>query len=132
MKKLTALKHINETFTNTFEELLLELKTKMKDVKHEYQQNVIDEKNKLLIEICNGEGLDVEKMKVKYLKPKELSYIEPSEPNKNVILIDDNILDKITINDRDYYYEPETNGKVFDSNNNLVGTYKNGNIIFNN
>lgn len=132
MKKLTALKHINDTFTNTFEELLLELKTKMKDVKHEYQQNVIDEKNKLLIEICNGEGLDIEKMKVKYLKPKELNYIEPTEPNKNIILIDDNLLDKIIINDRDYYYEPENNGKVFDSNNNLVGTYKNGNVILNN
>lgn len=131
MKKLTALKHINDTFTNSFEELLLELKTKIKDIKYEYQQNVIEEKNKLLIDICNGEGLDIEKMKVKYLKSKELNYIEPSENKKNVILIDDNILDKITINGSDYYYEPENNGKVFDTNNNHVGIYKNGNVILN-
>jgi hypothetical protein len=131
MKKLTVLKHINDTFTDTFNELLLELKSNIKDAKHEYQQNVIEEKNKLLIDMCIGEGLDIEKMKVKYLKPKELSYIEPNEPNKNVVLIDDNLLDKITINDKDYYYEPENNGKVFDTNNNHVGIYKNGNVIFN-
>ena len=131
MKKLTVLKQINDTFTDTFNELLLELKSNIKDAKHEYQQNVIEEKNKLLIDMCIGEGLDIEKMKVKYLKPKELSYIEPNEPNKNVVLIDDNLLDKITINDKDYYYEPENNGKVFDTNNNHVGIYKNGNVIFN-
>ena len=131
MKKLAGLKNINDTFTSSINELFLELQNNIKDVKQEYQQNVIDEKIKLLITICNGEGLDFDKLKIKYLKSKELDYLDPSVPSKNIILIDDNLLDKIRVNDQDYYYESINNGTVFDTNNQPVGVFKNGSIVFN-
>jgi hypothetical protein len=131
MKKLSGLKNINETFTNSINELFLELQSNIKEIKQEYQQNIIDEKIKLLVAICNGEGLDFDKLKMKYLKSKELDYLDPNEPSKNTILIDDNLLDKITLNNQDYYYESVNNGTVFDTNNEPVGVYKNGTFVFN-
>jgi hypothetical protein len=131
MKKLSGLKNINETFTNSINELFLELQSNIKEIKQEYQQNIIDEKIKLLVTICNGEGLDFDKLKMKYLKSKELDYFDPNEPSKNTILIDDNLLDKITLNNQDYYYESVNNGTVFDTNNEPVGVYKNGTVVFN-
>jgi hypothetical protein len=130
MKKLAGLKNINETFTNSINGLFSELQNNIKEIKHEYQQNVIEEKFKLLLAVCNGEGLNFDEIKIKYLKPKELDYFDNNEPNKNTISIDDNLLDKITVNGQDYYCE-SINGVVFNTNNQPVGIYKNGTIIFN-
>ena len=49
---------------------------------------------------------------------------------KNEIIIDDNLLDKIQINNQDYYYEPVNNGAVYNINNEKVGMYSNGLIVF--
>lgn len=132
MKKLTGLKNIEETFSSGINELYLILQDNIKDIKYEYQQNIIDEKIKLLVNICNGEKLDFNEIKSKYLKPKEIEYFEPTNINKNNGIIDDNLLDKINIDDKDYYYESINNGIVYDTNTKPVGIYKNGKIIFNN
>jgi len=131
MKKLIGLKNINETFTESINELYSKLQDNLKEIKQEYQQNIIDDKVKLLIAICNGEGLDINEMKNKYLKSKELENFEPEHLNKNNNLIDDNLLDKIRINDQDYYYEPVSNGIVYNTDNQPVGIYKNGSIVIN-
>ena len=131
MKKLIGLKNINTTFTNSINELFTDLQENLKEIKQEYQQNVIDEKIKLLIAICNGEELDFNEMKIKYLKPKEIGNLDQDEINKCNFSIDDNLLDKITINDEDYYYESVNNGTVFNTNNQPVGLYKNGTVVFN-
>jgi len=130
MKKLIGLKNINTIFTDRINELNEELQDNLKEIKLEYQQNITEEKIKLLIAICNGEGLSIDDIKLKYLKPKELEFIEPNESTKNTINIDDNLLDKIIINDQDYYYEPVNNGIVYNIDNQPVGTYKNGKVIF--
>jgi hypothetical protein len=131
MKKLIGLKNINVTFTESINDLYSKLQDNLKDIKQEYQQNIIDDKVKLLIAICNGEGLDINEMKNKYLKLKELDNFEPENLNKNNPLIDDNLLDKIKINDKDYYYEPINNGIVYNTDNQPVGIYKNGSIVIN-
>jgi hypothetical protein len=131
MKKLIGLKNINNTFTNTINELYINLQDNLKDIKQEYQQNMIDEKVKLLITICNGEGLNINEMKLKYLKPKEIENFEPCEVEKNNILIDDNLLDKIIVDGQDYYIESGRNGTVYNTNNEPIGIYKNGIINFN-
>ena len=130
MKKLSGLKNINTTFTDSINELYSNLNQHLKEIKQEYHQNIIDEKIKLLVTICNGEGLDLNEIKLKYLKPKELEYCEPDIPIKNEIIIDDNLLDKIHINDQDYYYEPINDGNVYNIHNENVGVYNNGLIIF--
>jgi hypothetical protein len=131
MKKLAGLKNINETFTESINELYSNLQENLKEIKEEYQQNVTDEKIKLLVAICNDEGLDFNQMKIKYLKPKELLNLESGKTNKDNFLIDDNLLDKIKINDQDYYYEPVNNGTVYNTDNQPVGFYKNGSVILN-
>ena len=131
MKKLIGLKNIDDTFSNGLNELYSNLQDNIKDIKHEYQQNMIDEKIKLLIAICNGEKLDFNEMKIKYLKAKEIENFEPINVNKNNGIIEDNLLDKITIDNIDYYYESINNGIVFDVDNIPIGIYKNGKVIFN-
>ena len=131
MKKLSGLKNINTTFTNSVNELFSELQENIKEIKQEYHQNMIDEKIKLLVAICNGEGLNLTEMKTKYLKPKEQGNLDQEEINHCSFSIDDNLLDKIRINDEDYYYEPVNNGTVYNINNQPVGLYKNGAVVFN-
>lgn len=133
MKKLIGIKKINDTFTNAINELYANLENDLKDIKHEYQQNIIDEKIKLLITICNGENLDINEMKLKYLKPKEIENFEPINLNKNNISIDSNLLDKIIINGKDYYREVNgsDNYNIYDIDDQFIGVSKNGKIIFN-
>ena len=131
MKKLGSLKKINSLFTDSINELYSNLQDNIKEIKEEYQQNIIDEKIKLLVAICNGENLNIKEMKQKYLKPNELENIEPCKIENNNNYIDDNILDKITVNDRDYYVETSKNNIVYNVDNEPVGIYKNGTIIFN-
>lgn len=130
MKKLAGLKNINNLFTDTINELYNNLNEQLKETKEEYRQNIIDEKIKLLVQICNGEGLNINEIKLKYLKPKELEYFEPDIPIKNEIMIDDNLLDKIQINNQDYYYEPKKDGNVYNIHNEKVGVYNKGLIVF--
>ena len=130
MKKIVALKKMNILFTDSLNDLYSNLQNNIKDIKQEYQQNIIDEKIKLLVNICNGENLDLKEMKEKYLKPNELEIIEPTKIEKNNSQIDDNILDKITVDDCDYYIETSKN-IVYNVDNEQVGIYKNGTVIFN-
>ena len=46
--------------------------------------------------------------------------------------MDDNLLDKIRVGDQDYYVETGKNGVAYNVNNEPIGIYKNGTIIFNN
>jgi hypothetical protein len=131
MKKLVGLKNINTTFTDSINELYSNLQDNLKEIKQEYHQNITDEKIKLLLAICNSEGLNFNEMKIKYLKPKELESSEPNEIDKCNISIDENLLDKITLNDQDYYYNPGKDGPVFNINNELVGVHKNCKITLN-
>ena len=126
MKKLNSLKSINTNFINKIHELHSELQKNIKEAKQEYQQNLIDEKNKLLITICQGEKLDLDEMKLKYLNQKEINSINIERTNDDII---ENLLNKIRIDDQDYYYESQQDGKVFNISNEVVGIFKNGKII---
>ena len=74
--------------------------------------------------IADGEKLDVDMLKKKYLN------------NTNIIteentFDDETILDKQIINNISYYYEKTDNGKVYDSESNIVGIYINNVVILN-
>lgn len=129
MKKLKELKEVHNLFVDTINELDAKLQNQLKKVKQEYQKNLIDEKVKLLISICNDEGLDFNKIKGKYLKPKELSKVSLNNiiPEKEVI--EDELLDKIEIDNKQYYYEMKEKGIIYDLESNPVGVYKNGKFI---
>jgi hypothetical protein len=125
MKKL-SLGKITDIYIDMVHKTHDDMLNVIKDIKTEYQQNVSEEKIKLLMTICNGENLDFDVMKTKYLKPKEIGII-PVE--KDLTSSDENILDKIEINGKQYYYEAKEKSIVYDMNSKPVGNYKNGAVI---
>jgi hypothetical protein len=131
MKKLKELKNVHNVFIDTINELDNKLQYQLKKLKQEYQHNMIDEKIQLLMSICNGEGLDFEVMKTKYLKSKELIQIPSNDITIEHETIDDDLLDKKEINGKEYYYEKKDNGMVYDKELNQVGIFKDGQIILN-
>jgi hypothetical protein len=126
MKKLKELKKIQEIFVNSITDLDSLLSIQLQKIKDEYQTNLIDEKIKLLESICTGENLDFNKMKDKYLKNKEIKKVVTTEITCSESSED--VLDKITIDGNDYYYQPKDKGSVYDNSSAQVGIYKNGSI----
>ena len=84
MRKLKGLKDLQTDFVDIINHLDDKIQSDLLDIKKEYQNNITEEKIKLLIAVCNGEGLDFNKIKVKYLKAKELlqtNFDTPVEEN---------------------------------------------------
>ncbi len=120
-----GVKTVRDIFVESINELDIKLKNQLKKVKQEHQKNIIDEKVRLLIAVCNGEGLCFDELKIKYLKPKELSKISLDDNVENYEVEEEDLLDKIEINGKQYYYEVKDKGIIYDSNSNPVGVYKN-------
>ena len=130
MKKLKGLKNLHIDFIDIINHLDDKLQSNLSDIKKEYQYNITDEKIKLLMAVCNGEGLDFDKIKGKYLKIKELSQINFDIPNEETSVIEEDLLDKLIIDDKEYYYEHKEKGIVYDIDSKQVGIYTEGKVIF--
>jgi hypothetical protein len=102
----------------------------IKKIKKEYADIVLSEKLKLLIKIAEDEKLDLDAMKFKYLKNKELNSCNEVIKNTNTDELED-LLDKIELDNKVYYYDAKEKGKVYDENYKEVGYYKNSNVILN-
>ena len=128
---------------------LKNIETNYSKLNKEYAKNIL----KLLEKISIGEKLDLEMLKAKYLNEEEPVIITTnitifsniSEDISSLIITEDAssevvssdisseevvtneeiILDKITINSINYYYENKENGRIFDVNSKVVGEYKN-------
>jgi hypothetical protein len=127
MKKLSELKKLDKIISNGFNDLYSILQEEIKEIKKEHNNILIEEKIKLLMLICNGEKLNLDDIKKKYLTDKEINLLEE---NKIEILNsseDDTLLDKIKIDDKDYYLSKSK--IVYNINNEVIGVYKDGKII---
>jgi hypothetical protein len=130
MRKLKGLKDLQINFVDIINHLDDKIQTDLSNIKKEYQNNITEEKIRLLIAVCNGEGLDFNKIKGKYLKTKELlqtNFDTPIEENNN---IEEDLLDKLVIDGKEYYYEQKEKGIVYDIDSKPVGFYADGKIIF--
>ena len=149
MKKLKATEDINKKITDIsflmdkISGILEEVNDSCNTINKEYAKNI----NKLLKRIAEGENLDYEMLKEKYLKSSTTKIVELSrlvdpvgpvgltEENEMVVYDNDTdelseiIFDKIIINEKNYYYENKENGKIFDSSSNIVGVYKSKKFI---
>ena len=72
-----------------------------------------------------------DKIKTKYLKPKELSKVSLDEVIEDKEIEEEDLLDKIELNGIQYYYEAKDKGIIYDLNSNPSGVYKNGKFILN-
>jgi hypothetical protein len=114
MKKLVYSKKIKQE-TAAFCQLI---EAYCEKINKEYSKNI----NKILQKIAEGENLDFELLKKKYLNQDIVI-------NDSNTFEDDTILEKEVIDGTAYYYEKTDNGKVYDSHSNVVGVYKNNKII---
>ena len=130
MKKLKGLKDLHNEFVDVINQLDEKLQDNLKKIKKEYQKNMTEEKVKLLIAICNGEGLDFDQIKGKYLKAKELSQTHYDSYVPEEVPVEEDLLDKIEINGKEYYYENKEKGVVYDMSSKPVGIVKSGKILF--
>ena len=128
MKKSKELNKFHDELLLQFDNINILMAEYKKKIKKEYQQLLIEEKNKLLLKIAEGEKLNINDLKNKYLKVKEITPIETQVPSTEE---NEDLLDKIVIEGDIYYYENKEKGKVFDINNIEVGTYKSGSILLN-
>lgn len=131
MKKLKELTEFHNTFAETLNELDLKLQLTIKKIKKNYQNNLIEEKIKLLMKICDDLNINFDDMKDKYLSQKELSILNQDIVKNNTIDINSELLDEIEIEGNKYYYEQKDNGKIFNSQSKPVGNYINGKFILN-
>jgi hypothetical protein len=99
-----------------------------KKIKKEFSKILLEEKCALLNKIAEGEDLDINTLKSKYLKSKDIISLNESN-DKNSEINSEELLDRIEHNGNVYYYENKEKGKVFDSNYNEVGLFKNRSII---
>ena len=129
MKKSKELNNFHNELLLQFESIELIINDYKKRIKKEYQQLLIEEKNKLLTKVAEGEKININDLKKKYLKAKEITLTE--EVNETIIEENEELLDKIIIEENVYYYENREKGKVFDTTNKEVGIFKNGSISLN-
>ena len=126
MKKSQETKHLYSTFVTNINKLDAELQEHIKKIKIEHKENLLSEKKKLLIDIAKNENLDYNKLKKKYLlKNSDNEKICSDSENES------ELLNKIILNDIDYYYENKNDGIIYNTNSEEVGIYKNNKFILN-
>ena len=103
------------------------IKDYTKKIKKETINIVIDEKIKFLKDICEGEGLNFDELKMKYLSEKERKQIK-EVIDLNEVKVEE-LLDTIDINGIIYFYENKEKGKIYDSKTEVVGEIKEGKHI---
>lgn len=129
MGKLKELKVLENKLLERTNDIELFLYTQIKKIKQEYQNILIDEKMQLLIQICEGEKLDIELIKNKYINSRELTRYKNDKFDQ--LPFDNNLLDKIKINNNTYYYENKENGNIYDLESHIVGKFINNSIVLN-
>ena len=130
MKKNKEISNLYDLFINNVNELDEKMQLQLKKVKQENNNLIIEEKVKLLQLICEGEKLDFNTIKYKYMKQKDVDkVILPT----NILSLqnEENIFNKTIINEKVYYYESKEYGKVLDDKSNIVGYFINNEIVMN-
>lgn len=126
MKKSKELQKLQNDLGLHLEAMQTSIAQTIKQIKKEHNELLIDEKNKLLAKIAEGEKLDLNTLKAKYLKSKEI--ISFDDLATSALDDTEELLDTATINGITYYYENKEKGKVYNAVNKEVGYIKNGNI----
>ena len=128
MKTSEYLKEIYPKINSLLGEIDNEVKDSIKKIKKDYGNSLIDEKIKFLKIMCDGEGLNFNDLKNKYLNEKEKKFIKEQVDTFQVS--NESLLDTIEINGKTYFYENKEKGVIYDRKTNKpVGVIKNGEPI---
>jgi len=124
MKISENLKELYPKINSLLGEIDSEMKDNIKKIKKDYVNNLTEEKIKLLKLICEGEELNFNEMKNKYLNDKEKKLSKDSNDIKEIY--NEDLLDTIEIKGKTYFYENKEKGMIYDSESKVVGSIKNG------
>jgi hypothetical protein len=128
MKTSEYLKEMYPKINSLLGEIDNEVKDSIKKIKKDYGNSLIDEKIKFLKIVCDGEGLNFNELKNKYLNEKEKKLIK--EQVDSIEVSNESLLDTIEINGKTYFYENKEKGVIYDRKTNKpVGMIKNGEPI---
>ena len=129
MKTSEYLKEMYPKINSLLGEIDNEVKESIKKIKKDYSIALVDEKINFLKIICDGEELNFNELKNKYLNEKEKKFIK--EQVNIIDVSNENLLDTIEINDQIYFYENKEKGIIYDKKTNKsVGIITNGEYIF--
>lgn len=112
MKSLEELQMIRNLLLKHAEEL----EKSIKNINNQYKRNIKIERKKILKSISTDYNLDYDDLIKKYI-------------NKETI--EEKLLEITEIKGKEYFYENMNNGKIYNDENKIVGTYKNNNFILN-
>jgi hypothetical protein len=135
-KASNLLKELKQ-LTNTFTTQLLQTN---RTIKENYEEDINNIKEDLLSKIAYDYSLNLNELKMRYLKRKKTAINDissriddqsdseylPTVSNTKNDLFEPTLLHKVDFNNNSYYIEPMDGGKVYDVNNNEVGLWKNG------
>lgn len=110
MKSLKEIAQINAILKKNQEEI----ERSLKNLKNQYKRNIKAEKEKILKQISSDYNLNFDELVSKYIKKEA---------------IHEKILEIIEIEGVEYFYENIDNGKIFNKDNDRVGTLKNKKFI---
>jgi hypothetical protein len=131
MKKSKEILALDNDLLKQIETLNDTIQIYQKKIKKEASLIIVEEKIKLLQKIAENENLDLNYLKSKYLKAKELLSFNSLSVVNNNNNDSEELLDKVEINGVTYYYENKEKGKVFNIDYNEVGIFKSNSIILN-
>jgi hypothetical protein len=146
MTKYNELKQLYIITVNHLNNLDKDIQSQIKKIKEDTNSKIHEEKLKLLMDISNGENLDFNMLKEKYIKTKTKKEHEviqhvaeltadnrslDTDNNSEDIYTKNTVFSKITINSIDYYYTNDINGKIYDKNLNIAGTIINSVVTLN-
>ena len=129
MKSNECIKELYTKVNSLLGEIDKEVLDAITKQKKENNKLLIDEKIKLLKDICDGENLNFNELKHKYLNEKEKKYIK--EKVETLKILNESLLDTFESNGHTYFYENKEEGIIYDKKTNKpVGIIKNGEPIF--
>ena len=101
------------------------IKNHISQIKKENKKQLILEREALLFAISEGENLDFEHLKNKYISKKKLKKIVVENNN------DIDLYEVVNLDGAKYYYENKNLGNIYNENNEKVGVFKDNNFLLN-
>ena len=118
VKKLkTEVSAMNELFSNSLDK-----------INKEHHKILLQTISNLIQNISQGENIDEIYLREKYLDSTKTS--KKVEKTKTVINKSEDLLDKVNIHDKQYYYQNKENGIIYNNQSKKVGLYINNNFVF--
>ena len=102
--------------------------TNLEKINKEHNKILLQSLSNLIQDISQGENIDEIYLRERYLN---INKTTKKEEKKNVTNNSEDLLDKVTINGTEYYYQNKENGLIYNNKSKVIGNYINEEFVFN-